>query len=380
MVEEVNKLFGRDFVIAFFVPSLAFITATMAYLYVSGRPVSWLKIDPADPLKDSTFIALLTLAASFCLMSVNRLVIRTLEGYWIFDLGRSVNFIQKARFRRLQSRIKTLTDEAIRCKEQNIEFTQRRKRNRVMQRAAQRFPSHEDQILCTSFGNTFRAFEDYPRVMYGLESIQGWSRLHTILPKEFRETVSSIRALTDFWANIWFLSLGFIFQYVGLEIFSRGYFPGALVVLNDFPAVWFLYAAITVALIACWQARIAAQQWGEWVKAAFDVYLPELCTKLGYKRPVDIKSEREFWKKVSEAIVYRDAISLEELGHLRQTSLTALDDSRLPNYTSNSAAHLANETKSLSKSREMRESKFAHLLNALTFGLFVLSLLSRRQK
>jgi hypothetical protein len=80
MVEEVNKLFGRDFVIAFFVPSLAFITATMAYLYVSGRPVSWLKIDPADPLKDSTFIALLTLAASFCLMSVNRLVIRTFRG------------------------------------------------------------------------------------------------------------------------------------------------------------------------------------------------------------------------------------------------------------------------------------------------------------
>lgn len=320
MVEDVNKIFGRDFVIAFFVPSLAFLFVTIAYLHVSGRPISWLKINPDDPLKGSTFIALVTLTASFCLMSVNRLVIRTLEGYWIFDLGRSIRFIQTARFRWLQSRIETLTKEAIRCKEQKITFTKRRKRNRLMLRAAQRFPSREDQILCTSFGNTFKAFEDYPRVMYGFESIQGWSRLNTILPKEFRETLSSTRSLTDFWANIWFLSLVFIAQYIVVEILFLGHTSDVRILLKAFPDAWFLYSAIVVAFVSSWQARIAAAQWGEWVKAAFDVFLPKLCTKLGYKRPLDIKAEREFWTKVSQAIVYRDPVSLEELTDLREAA------------------------------------------------------------
>ena len=163
-------------------------------------------MNPDHPLKGSTFIALVTLTASFCLMSVNRLVIRMLEGYWIFDLGRSIRFIQTARFRWLQSSYRNPHEGSDSLqKRQKITFTKRRKRNRLMLRAAQRFPSREDQILCTSFGNTFKAFEDYPRVMYGFESIQGWSRLNTIvLPKEFRETLSSTRSLTDFWANIWF--------------------------------------------------------------------------------------------------------------------------------------------------------------------------------
>ncbi|HEY7163751.1 MAG TPA: hypothetical protein VIB79_04260 [Candidatus Binatia bacterium] len=320
MVEEINKLFGRDFVIAYFVPSLAFILTTMAYLHLTNRPVSWLTIDPKDPLKDSTFIALITLAVSFCLMSINRLVIRTLEGYWIFDLGRSVAFFQRARFRLLHSRIEKLTAEALRCQRENRVFTKRRLRNRLMQRAAQRFPSQEEQVLCTSFGNTFKAFEDYPRVMYGFESIQGWSRLNSIVPKEFRETLASTRALTDFWANLWFLSLVFLVQYLLLQVFFFGQLPGWRNLFFDRPGVWFLYGAMVVVMVACWQARVAAQQWGEWVKASFDVFLPVLCAKLGYKRPPEIEAERDFWKKVSEAMIYRDPLSLEELNQFRESS------------------------------------------------------------
>ena len=105
-----------------------------------------------------------------------------------------------------------------------------------------------------------------------------------------------------------------------VEILFLGHTSDVRILLKVFPDAWFLYSAIVVAFVSSWQARIAAAQWGEWVKAAFDVFLPELCTKLGYKRPLDIKAEREFWTKVSQAIVYRDPVSLEELTDLREAA------------------------------------------------------------
>ena len=52
-------------------------------------------------------------------------------------------------------------------------------------------------------------------------------------------------------------------------------------------------------------ARKAAEGWGEWVKASFDVFLPELRAKLGFSPPETMEQEQELWKGFSQAIIYR---------------------------------------------------------------------------
>mgnify|MGYP006193474647 CR=1 FL=1 len=58
---------------------------------------------------------------------------------------------------------------------------------------------------------------------------------------------------------------------------------------------------------------MAAEQWGEWVKAAFDVFLPALCHKLGYKKPRTAEDERKFWLSFSQGTAYRYFDSLRDL-------------------------------------------------------------------
>ena len=63
-------------------------------------------------------------------------------------------------------------------------------------------------------GTLSALFEVYPRVMYGLESIEGWDRILAVVPKDYRTLMDSAKAQTDFWINIVFLGNIFICEYV----------------------------------------------------------------------------------------------------------------------------------------------------------------------
>jgi hypothetical protein len=168
--------------------------------------------------------------------------------------------------------LRLLNQERSRCESEGIDFGKTAQLGRLMRIAAQRFPPDRADLLPTSFGNAVQAFEDYPRVMFEFESITGWSRLNAVIPKDFRELIGSRRALTDFWINVWALSIVTVLEYVSIVLGSR----------LQFPFLWVPALGLATAFFSSWQARIAAEQWGEWVKAAFDVYLPALREKLGY--------------------------------------------------------------------------------------------------
>ncbi|HUD66245.1 MAG TPA: hypothetical protein VMQ17_16780 [Candidatus Sulfotelmatobacter sp.] len=110
--------------------------------------------------------------------------------------------------------------------------------------------------------------------------------------------------------NLWFVSTVLTIEFIGIA-FKNG--------SNNSPAhlFWIPATTIVLALLASRQARISAERWGEWVKASFDVFLPELCSKLGYKRPVSPKEEREFWLTFSQAITYRYPGSIDDLAERR---------------------------------------------------------------
>ncbi len=112
---EINKLIGRDFVVGFFMPALLFVALSTPMFAVSRKLPPVFVIDPADPLKETTFLALITLAAAFFLMAINRVLFRALEGYWPFGLERRLNFFQLRRFRRLKRRIAELDTERDEC-------------------------------------------------------------------------------------------------------------------------------------------------------------------------------------------------------------------------------------------------------------------------
>jgi hypothetical protein len=297
LIEEADSMFlDRNFVIGYILPATAFLAVSLGLINAYGLLPDLLPLAETYMLLSILITFVVILIGGVCLFIINRAIVRFMEGYGKFNPAKLFAWVQKRRYEQLQETIDKLDEQFRRYISDGKEFPDelRKRRNELILQRVGQFPDQEIWILPTAFGNTIRAFEVYPRVMYGLESIQGWVRLLAVIPKEYRELVETAKVHTDFWVNFWFISLLVMAEYVSISLYTWELRMPLLPVI-----------VLVVALFASYRARKAAYGWGEWVKASFDVFLPELRTKLGFPPPETMDEEQEFWKGFSQAIIYR---------------------------------------------------------------------------
>ena len=130
--------------------------------------------------------------------------------------------------------------------------------------------------------------------MYGIESIDGWSRLLAIIPKDYRDLMDNSKTQVDFWVNVGFLGFLLVLEYAGFAIYVRA-----------LPAWWMFILILLITAISPHFAGEFAVEWGDYVKAAFDIYAPQLRVTLGLNQPKDRGEEKQQWTRFSQAIIYR---------------------------------------------------------------------------
>jgi hypothetical protein len=172
-----------------------------------------------------------------------------------------------------------------------------------MRQLAEEFPDKEEYLLPTPFGNVLRSFEIYPRVMYGLEAIDGWGRLLAVVPKDYTELVDSAKSQVDFWVN-----MGVVFILLQVEYVSLTF------IFNQANLNWWIVALlIALGTIPPMRATSAAREWGDLIKSAFDMFIPSMRESLGFNSPKNRDEEAEQWTKFSQAIIYRLPERIPEL-------------------------------------------------------------------
>jgi hypothetical protein len=155
----------------------------------------------------------------------------------------------------------------------------------------------------TTFGNAVRGYEDYARVMYGFESITGWSRLQALFSRQASEVLSRSRARVDLWLNLCFVTILMIVE-LGTLVYGTAARSFLYLIPICFVFAWLAYT----------RARSSALRYGEQVKALVDIYLPQLCEKLGFTLSADAQKNRKFWQAYSRAMVYRDVRAITDMG------------------------------------------------------------------
>ena len=300
MFSELPKLFERNFAMAFFMPVAIFIGVSLLLLdqYQLTQILPTLNF---DTLVGATILGLISWLGGILLLVTNRDMYRLMEGYGKFNPVKLVSKIQKRRYLKLNEKLDNLDDE-FRELGNAFPVEKRSVRNKIMKELAEHFPDNERWLLPTAFGNTLRAFETYPRVMYGIESIDGWSRILAVVPEEYRTLIDNAKTQVDFWVNMGFVSALLLTEYLGIA-----YYQGS------FEAFWLLVLIILALLIAPYRAKRVAVEWGDLVKAVFDLYRFDLLDKLGIEQPENRDKERAIWTKVSQAIVYRLPSVLPEI-------------------------------------------------------------------
>jgi hypothetical protein len=107
--------------------------------------------------------------------------------------------------------------------------------------------------------------------------------------------MNSARAELDMWLNFHLLSYVLIIIYL-MTAFSAG----------QFRIAWFPLTALGFAFFASTRATRAAFMYGDFVKASYDLYLPDLRDQIRLPETETVEAERELWRKFTRQVYYHN--------------------------------------------------------------------------
>ncbi len=295
MFTELPKLFDRNFVIGYFLPVVLYACLAISLLQFLGIGTEITHIILRDLLVGTTILGLFSWTVGILLVGINRDILRILEGYGRFNPLKRLEKSELRRYKRLEAKIHKF--ERIKS-QQDLSPSETERLNILYRKRVRRFPDQEKFVLPTSFGNTIRAFEVYPRLMYGIDPIVGWPRLWAVIPKDYRDLILGSKTHMDFWVNLGFLNIFFILEIIGIIVYAliQGISLQYWIIGAD------LFVATVIGALCLYRATKAALLWGDTIKSAFDLYLPDLAKKLDFVWPISRAQEKILWKEYGIAV------------------------------------------------------------------------------
>ena len=113
--------------------------------------------------------------------------------------------------------------------------------------------------------------------------------------------MDAARAMVDCSVNLLFVSASLFLEVLILASLQKSHSP-------LWPSLW-ACVVLLLAGTALYKVSVAAAvEWGEYLRAASDLYLPPLLNKLGYALPQDNLKEKELWANLSRSFLYQEAL------------------------------------------------------------------------
>jgi hypothetical protein len=303
MFGGIPKLIGRDFIIGYFLPAILSVVSSIEAmrllniedLIIDGKELNF--------LIETSIVIAVSLILAVILLSVNSDIMRVKEGYGSFNPAQLLRWLELKRYNRMLNQLKELKDDMMYYVERDEEppYQIQSEANILKQMISCRFPD-EKELLPTAFGNTVRAFESYPLIMYGVEATTVWPRLLSVIPTDYLQFINRSKASVDFWLNLWFLSVLGVAEFTTIALLS-----------HDNKPFWFILSAFCLIIISSWRARKAAELWGGYVKSSFDVFLPALQKKLHLPEAENNKDQKVIWEEFSLGITYQESSLLPNM-------------------------------------------------------------------
>lgn len=317
---------GSNFMIAAFVPSLAFVTACMV-AFSSLLPPDFISIVriSLSPLDDNGLIILLiAIMMGFTLTSLNTYVYKLFEGYVLPEYLVPLKRLEVKRARQIRHRRDALNRKIERIEKWKEDWEragmpayQEKKMERINTRVQQfinqrdalaaeyelKYPPVEALIMPTRLGNILRASEAYPQSRYHADSVALFPRMVLAIDREYMSHMDAANDQCSFLLNSSLLSIIFALltftaaSYVWL--FTVPGHSGAVYLLTSIGAValaWFFYNA----------SLLNVSKYGNLIRSSYDLFRFNLLEKLHLKLPTDSQKEKQLWKKISDFVTIGD--------------------------------------------------------------------------
>lgn len=240
------------------------------------------------------------LLIAYALNVLNGSIIRLYEGYpWLWTgIGQRLRDSNERRVHYLNDKFRELWEQALQCSSNPTEQSKIEvQRNACKEELNYNYPQFElRRILPTRLGNVIACAEQYPSVLYDIDSVALWPYLVPFLQKSGYVTfVASEKSLLDFLLNMSVITLVF-----GAEWLYTDFLFAPTVSDLRFWGVMVLKA-----IVVCFTAYLfyvfaiqGALAWGHTVRVAFALHKDALREHLGLKPFKNEVDERARWKYV----------------------------------------------------------------------------------
>ena len=303
MVSSLATLGDRNFIIAFLLPIVIAALAFLGVFHDLPHVDNWWQVvKQAEKFASLTLLVLALWCAAVLLSIFNITLFKILEGYtgplaWDCFKERGPALRERARNKLIA--MKADVDR------EGTESPAYQAYLLARQYFQDSYPALPELTLPTRFGNVVRSCETYSFTVYGVDCIPAWLRLAGVIPAAFQSAIDNARAEVDFFVSMTFLALAFALVCAG-SLLTMPYLvfdPGVVRRLVALPISLFV-------MFASYEAAIyRARAWGEFVRSAFDLYLPALAAQLGYALPASKDERRSFWGDLNA--MFLDKVPIE---------------------------------------------------------------------
>lgn len=323
---------GALFVSAFF-PVLLFITAlTLVVLPVTpyGDQFTAAVQDPKY-WENHPFVALILtvviLVLSVVLYNINTQIVRLYEGYpwkdaWVAKPMLWVRVRHFSQAELVRQRIAALRREVKLFGTGAALDGAKDSQGRLAVLINSDYPESADLVLPTRLGNVIRSFERYPKRQYAINAIALWPRLQAVVDIKLAQSLDSVKTSFDFMLHSAFLSgiLALLTSAFGLYWKTRA--------LHDLWQSWLAWTLAfgSVSYLFYLASIRRAVEWGQQVKAVFDLHRLDLIEKLGYEsKPTDARDERRIWENLNYKFAFPDERVYPDLPYKQPPSYLIID-------------------------------------------------------
>jgi hypothetical protein len=304
-LDKATGLLDRNFLLAYWFP--VFIAASLAALiriWVSGfeASVQWWQQDWIAKSQVGGFITqiwilvgilVLITVLAYLLQPFTRLIIRSYEGYW--PTGLRSWFTARGEYKAWQEKSTQRT--------QAEEAEDWSKYSDLQAQLFYGYPQRPSRLMPTRLGNVLRAAEDYSKSAYGMDSVFWWPRLWPLLPEAVKTEIDGaltlVVALLNFSLLMVLVALGGS-VYLGIE---GNWLRILLVALGGIGLSFVSYRA----------AVAQAQDYGERIRSAIDLYRFDLLKALHQPLPETLNDESGLWERLMLWLYSNDRVAVADM-------------------------------------------------------------------
>jgi hypothetical protein len=305
---DITGVFSRYFVVGFFLPAYLSLIALWLSATSAFIPEA---VESHSQATQLLILGAVGLVAGLALSGSRYLVVRTFEGYPLMQLRwPPLRLISDGAIALQRVRQKRLDDLS------NDDTKTAGERDTAAWQLERQFPHDSSALLPTRLGNAIKAFELHPNRRWGLDGVTIWPRIAILLSDGERETL--VDAEIDLYV---FLNASLGALAVGVSLIVDKAMNASELTWH-----WGLYAIPFVVSYVLYRAAITpAINWGDAVRATFDMHRLEVYEKLGIREPTSFSDERAIAADVNELLLYGEPFLSDELWRSRERDGDSVD-------------------------------------------------------